>query len=182
MGRFDRLARYATTRKQQEFEWDFTQGVGRYEAWDEITVGERAPGARTFTVCEEDILAFNLSALETDPLLTDPGYAAQHGGLVQHPLFLVQVAFYCIDTGIGSWIRSPGARNPGQSIELFEPFRPGEEITATITHWDKWIRRGNHYMEDKVELHNQDGVLKAIWFVRLLLPPSRAELERFASM
>lgn len=178
----DRLAGYAFTDKQQAFEWDFTRGVDRYEAWDEITIGDSGAGARTFTVREEDIVAFNLSALETEPLLVDPDYAHQHGGLVQHPLFVVQVAFFCIDTGIGSWIRSPGARNPGQSIELFEPFVPGERIAATITHWDKWIRRGNHYMEDKVELHNEAGTLKARWFVRLLLPPTRAELERFANM
>ena len=181
MDRDERLAQYATTAKQRDFEWNFRDGVDRYEVWDEIQIGARATCARTFTVTEEDILAFNRSALESDPMLVDPAYAAAHGGLMQHPLFVVQVAFYCIDTGIGSWIRSPGARNPGQSIELFEPFRIGEEITGTITHWDKWIRRGKYYMEDRLELHNQDGGLKAIWWVRLLLPPTRAELRRFAN-
>jgi acyl dehydratase len=176
-----RLAQYPTTAKQRDFEWDFLAGIDGYEVWDEVRVGESAKGARTFLVEEEDILAFNLSALETDPLLVDPNYASAHGGLRQHPLFIVQVVFYCIDRGIGSWLRSAGARNPGQTIELFEPFRVGEEITATITHWDKWIRRGNYYLEDKVELHNQSGVAKGVWYTRLLLPPTRAELHRFAS-
>jgi hypothetical protein len=92
------------------------------------------------------------------------------------------LVFYCIDTGIGSWLRSPGARNPGQRIELFEPFAIGERISATITHRDKWIRRDKNYVEDQVDLHNQDGVLKATWFTRLILPSSRAELVRYASM
>jgi hypothetical protein len=90
------------------------------------------------------------------------------------------VTFYCIGTGIGSWIRTPGARNPGQRIEMFEDFRPGEVITATITHHDKWIRRDKHYMMDLVELHNQSGVLKAHWYVQLLLPPTRELMAQFA--
>lgn len=177
-----RLEQYATTEKQREFEWDFTAGVDRYEVWDEIEIGRSEPAQNTFRVEEEDILAFNVAALETDPMLVDPEHAAQHGGLVQHPLFVVQVAFYCIGTGIGSWIRSPGARNPGQDIELYEPFRVGDEITATVTHWDKWIRRGHHYMQDLVEFYDQHGELKARWYATLLLPPTRADLERFASI
>ena len=175
----ERLAGYPTTAKQRDFEWDFTQGVEAYETWDEIEVGRSGPGARVFEVTAEDIVSFNRSCLETDPMLVDPEYAAAHGGLGQHPLFVVQVVFYCIDTGIGSWLRSPGARNPGQRIE---PFAIGERISATITHRDKWIRRDKNYVEDQVDLHNQDGVLKATWFTRLILPSSRAELVRYASM
>jgi acyl dehydratase len=178
----ERLAAYATTAKQRAFEWDFTAGVDRYEVWDEIEIGRSEPAQHRFLIAEEDVLAFNRAALETDPLLVDPDHAARHGGLQAHPLFLVQIAFYCIGTGIGSWIRSPGARNPGQDIELFAPFRVGEEITATVTHWDKWIRRGHHYMQDLVEFHNQDGERKARWFATLLLPGNRDELARFASM
>src|ERR1700744_50964 len=178
----ERLAGYPTTAKQRDFEWDFTQGVQAYETWDGIEGGRSGPGAWVFEVTAEDIVSFNRSCLETDPMLVDPEYAAAHGGLRQHPLFLVQVVFYCIDTGIGSWLRSPGARNPRESIELFEAFSIGERITATITHRDKWIRRDKNYVEDQVDLHNQDGVLKATWFTRLILPPDRAALVRYASM
>lgn len=178
----ERLEQYATTAKQREFEWDFTKGVDRYEVWDEIEIGRSEPAQNTFLITEEDVLSFNRAALETDPMMVDPDAAAGHGGLRIHPLFVVQIAFFCIGTGIGSWIRSPGARNPGQEIELFEPFRIGEEITATVTHWDKWIRRGHHYMQDRVDFHEQNGGLKARWFATLLLPANRAELERFASM
>lgn len=182
MATVERLAGYPTTAKQRDFEWDFTRGTEAYETWDEIEVGRSGAGARIFEVTEEDMVSFSRSCLETDPMLVDPQYAAAHGGLRPHPLFIVQVVFYCIDTGIGSWLRSPGARNPGQRIELFEPFRVGERISATITHLDKWIRRDKNYLEDRVELRNQDGVLKAIWYTRLILPPNRAELTRYASL
>ena len=112
MDRDERLAQYATTAKQRVFEWDFRLGVDRYEVWHEVEIGARGRCARTFTVAEEDILAFNLSALESDPMLVDPGFAAGHGGLVPHPLFVVQVASHCIDTGIGSWIRARGVSRP----------------------------------------------------------------------
>jgi hypothetical protein len=181
MNQMDRLSQYPLTEKQRAFEWDFRKGTDRYEVWDEIQVGRSEMAQNTFVVEEEDILSFNLSTLDGDRRMTDAQFAAEHGGLVQHPLFVVQVVFYCIGTGIGSWIRSPGARNPGQVIEFFEDFVVGEEITATITHRDKWIRRGNHYMEDQVDLHNDHGTLKARWFARLLLPENRTALERFAT-
>ena len=50
-----------------------------------------------------------------------------------------------------------------------------------MTHHDKWIRRGHHYMQDKVGFHDADTELKARWYATLLLPPTRADLERFAS-
>lgn len=182
MDDLERLAQYATTEKQREFEWDFTKGVDRYEVWDEIEIGRSAPAQRTFLVTEEDIVSFNRAALETDPMMVDAGHARENGGLVAHPLFVVQIAFYCVGTGIGSWIRSPGARNPGQEIDLFDPFRVGEEITAVVTHWDKWIRRGHYYMQDRVEFFNEHDTLKARWFASLLLPPDRGALERFATL
>lgn len=176
-----RLQQYVTTKKQGDFEWDFCRGVERYESWEKVVVGDSGTGMRQFVVEEEDILAFNLSCLETDPMYIDPEYARSRGGLWQHPLFIVQVVFWCIDTGIGSWIRSPGARNPGQRIELHEPFAVGETISATLTHADKWLRRDKHYLEDRVDLHNEHGTLKATWWVRLILPPTAAELVRYAT-
>ena len=175
MSTAERLSEQPLTRRQREFEWDFKKGVEAYECWDEIVIGESATAQNTFEVRVEDILAFNRSCLETDAASNDPVDP------VPHPLFLVMVSFYCIGTGIGSWIRTPGARNPGQRIEMFEDFRPGEVITATITHHDKWIRRDKHYMMDLIELHNESGVLKARWYVQLLLPPTRDLIARFAN-
>lgn len=177
----DRLEQYPTTAKQRDFEWDFTKGVENYEVWDEIEIGASGTGARTYLIEEEDVVEFNKAALETDPVMIDADYARANGGLKFHPLFTVQIAFYCIDTGIGSWIRTPGARNPGQLIDLHEPYQLGETITATITHHDKWIRRGNYYMQDKVDFHNEHAALKTTWLVSLLLPRSRDDVQRFAS-
>ena len=175
MGTTARLSRQPLTARQREFEWDFTKGVENYECWDEIVIGESAEAQNKFEVKVEDILAFNRSCLEQDPAYTDPESPAVH------PLFPVMITFYCIGTGIGSWIRTPGARNPGQSIEMLGDFVPGEVITATITHDDKWIRRDKHYMRDLVEMRNQDGVLKARWYVQLILPPTREAIAQFAN-
>jgi len=171
----ERLAQYPLTARQREFEWDFTKGVDGYEFWNQIKIGDTAQAQNTFEVRVEDILAFNRSCLEDDPAYLDPQSP------VPHPLFPVQVAFYCIGTGIGSWIRTPGARNPGQILEMVEPFSPGEVITSTITHYDKWIRRDKYYMQDLVEMRNQDGRLKATWYVQLILPPSHEAVTEFAN-
>lgn len=177
----DRLQTYPTTEKQRGFEWDFRKGVDKYEVWDEIQIGQTGTGAQTYLITEEDVVDFNQGALETDPMYVDPEHAKAHGGLKFHPLFCVAIGFYCIDRGMGSWIRTPGARNPGQDIEIHEQFEVGEEITLTITHHDKWVRRGKYYMQDKLEYRNQDGTLKVTWYVSLLLPKTRADIERFAS-
>lgn len=171
----ERLKQQPLTARQREFEWDFTKGFEAYECWDEIVIGESAEAQNKFEVKVEDILAFNRSCLEDGPAYTD------EESPVPHPLFPVMVTFYCIGTGIGSWIRTPGARNPGQKIELLDQFVPGEVITTTITHHDKWIRRDKHYMQDLVEMRNQDGVVKALWYVQLILPPTRDAVAKFAN-
>ena len=174
MDTHERLASHGTTPRMDAFEWDFTRDVEVYETWDEIRIGDRATAQNTFEVTAEDIRYFNRSCLETEPAMFDDEAP------VAHPLFPVMVTFWCIGTGIGSWIRSPGARNPGQRILFHDTYRPGDVITATITHHDKWIRRGHHYMEDLVDLHDQHGTLKTQWWVRLLLPPNRAAVQAFA--
>ena len=178
----ERLNDFMTTEKQRGFETDFRLETETYEVWDEIEVGRVATAKQTFLVKEEDILSYNMSALEDDPLFVDPE-AARAAGLDQviaHPLFAVQIAFYCIEKGSGNWLRSPGARNAGQKLIFYEPFRVGEEITLTITCNDKWVRRNKYYLQDRYDYHNQEGTLKAVWYATLILPPSRAELARFA--
>lgn len=180
-----RLAKYFETDRQRHFESNFLKDAELYETWDEVVIGSSQPGKLKYTVTEEDVLYYNSSLLEPDPLLTDPKYAAEHsptGELIQHPLFVVQVAFYCIENGRGSWIRSPGARNPGQKIELIEPFKVGETISMTVSPFDKWIRRGKHYITDKLDFHNQNGVHKATWWLTLILPPTRSAMLHFARL
>ncbi len=179
----ERLDGFMTTEKQRGFETDFRLETETYEVWDEIEVGRVATAKQTFVVKEQDILSYNFPALEDDPLFVDP-QAARAAGLDQviaHPLFAVQIAFYCIEKGPGNWLRSPGARNPGQKLIFHEPFRVGDEITLTITCQDKWVRRNKYYLQDRYDYHNQEGTLKAVWYATLILPPSRAELARFAA-
>jgi acyl dehydratase len=173
------------TAKQREFEYDFIKDAASYEVWAEVEIGREYEAKQKFLVKEEDILSYNLGVLESDPLFTEPDHARQHsptGTLLQHPLFLVQMAFYCIEKGPGNWIRTPGARNPGQRIEWHEPFQVGEEITMKMTAWDKWVRRGKYYLTYKCDFYNEDGVLKASWWATLILPPTREEVLRFAAM
>ncbi len=182
MNELDRLKQYPSTAKQRRFEWDFAKGAEDYEVWDEIEIGATGEGAQTFRIEEEDVLSFNIASLETDPAMVDADHARQNGGVVPHPLFVVPIAFYCIETGMGSWIRTPGASNPGQRIELFEQFKVGEEISARITHKDKWIRRRRYYLEDQWDFYNEHGTLKATWHLRLLVPRSRDEILGFLAL
>jgi acyl dehydratase len=178
-----RLARHKTTEKQRTFESNFLKDVEILETWDSVEIGRSFPGKLKFLVREEDVLSYNLSMGETDPLLVDSRYAAQHSPtreLLQHPLLVVAVAFYCIENGPGSWIRSPGARNPFQRIEVYEPFKYGETISMTVTALDRWIRRGKHYITDKLEFHNERGVPKATWWMTLIIPPTRKDILAFA--
>ena len=112
----------------------------------------------------------------------DAARAAGYDHVIAHPLFAVQIAFFCVEKGAGNWLRSPGAYNPGQKMIFREPFKVGEEITLTITTVDKWIRRGKHYLRDRYDYHNQEGTLKAIWYATLIVPANRAELARIAAL
>lgn len=172
------LKPYLKTEKQKEFNTNFFENAENYEVWEEVVIGEQKEGCRKFIVKKEDIISYSQGVLDDNPVFNDEEEAknSSFGQLIPHPLFLVQIGFYCTEEGITSWIRSPGARNPGQQIEIFEPFYVGEEITLRITHHDKWIRRGKHYLTDKLEYINQDGKPKAIWYASLILPKDREEL------
>jgi acyl dehydratase len=185
MGVPARLDRYIETEKQRHFSRDFLAGWEDYETWEQARVGESAPAQRTFEISEEDILSYNRACGETGPLMVDPGYAREHsptGELLQHPIFVTAIAFYTIgEKGIGTWIRTPGARNPGQRIEIIEPFRYGEIVTTTVTTHDKFVQRGKPYLQMLLDFRNQAGALKARWWCSLILPASRGDVARFAN-
>ena len=52
----------------------------------------------------------------------------------------------------------------------------------TVVAYDRWIRRGKHYITDKLDFHNEVGVLKATWWLTLIIPPNREGILRFAKM
>ena len=84
-----RLNNIRATEKQRGFETDFTLDAETYEVWDEIEVGRVATATQTFLVKEEDILSWNRSTLEEDPLFVDPeaARAQGHDHVIAHPLF-----------------------------------------------------------------------------------------------
>jgi acyl dehydratase len=181
----ERLEQYIETTKQRSFPKDFLEGWQNYEVWDQATVGASATGQRSFRIAQEDVVAYNKACGETDPLMIDPEYAATHsptGEVLQHPIFVTTIAFYSLgEQGIGTWIRTPGARNPYQRIEILEPFKSGEVIVTTVTTDSKYLQRGKAYLQMKLEFHNEIGTLKARWSCSLILPPTRADVARFAN-
>lgn len=180
-----RLEKFVQTEKQRRFPKDFMKGWEDYETWADATVGQSGPAQRTFVIAEEDILDYNKACGETDPLMVDPDYARKNsptGELLQHPIFVTTIAFYSLgEKGIGTWIRTPGARNPHQRIEIVEPFRYGEVITTTATTSQKFVQRGKPYLQMLLDFHNEKGVLKARWWCSLILPETQADVARFAN-
>lgn len=181
-----RLDQYISTQKQRDFPKDFLTGWESYETWDDATVGASGPAQRTFRIAEEDIVSYNRACGETDPVMVDPEFARKHsptGQVLQHPIFVTTIAFYSLgEQGIGSWIRTPGARNPHQRIAIAEPFKNGETISTTVTTADKFMQRGKPYLQMNLDFHNESGVLKASWLCSLILPAGRNDVARFANV
>lgn len=177
------LDRYLKTEKQKTFDYNFLRNSDNYEAWDEVEFGEEFDGEQVFEIKAEDMVAYADSVSDSNPLFTDEEYARKspYGELVPHPLFLTQITFWCIGVkGEGNWIRTPGARNPGQRIELYDQFRVGERIHIKQKAYDRYIKRGKYYLTYQVDLYNQHNVKKATWWVTLVLPKTKADILKFA--
>lgn len=173
-----RFSDYILTDRQKNFSSNFLENYHKYECWDEIEIGDSQILKKTFTIKTEDVIAFNKSCLEVD----DRFFSAE--GAFIHPIFYVMISFYGTGDGdmIGSWIRTPGAQNPGQEVEFLEPLEIGDIISTRITHYDKWVKRGKYYMQDLVEMTDQNGVLKVRAYGTLILPHSREKMEYFAKI
>jgi acyl dehydratase len=176
--------RFFRTEKHRQFDTDFFKDAEDYEAWDEIDFEsqEEIPGEQTYTITAEDMKFYAEASLDDNPLMHDEERAknSPYGGLVPHPLFITQIAFWCIGVrGRGNWVRTPGARNPGQEIEFFEPLRVGETIHVKMRPHDRYIKRGKYYLQYKAEFYNQDDVKKASWIATLILPKSKADIQKF---
>ena len=138
---------------------------------------------RTYVVDVEDIKNYSEGVLDENPIFNDEDAAKEgpYGGLIAHPLFLTPIGFWLTgDSGPGSWVRTPGAINPGQIIEFYEPIRPGDSIRAKSRFHDKWIKRGKRYMTYLTEYFNQKDQMVAQWWITLILPRSRgSEAHQF---
>ena len=173
---------YLKTEKQRGFAVDFIDGWDTYETWDAVEIGVERVSPHRFVVTEEDVLAYNLALGETDPLMVDPEHARRHaprGTLVAHPLIVVPIVFYACVGDIGTWVRTPGARNPAQTMELLSPIEVGDEVSVHITTTDRWIRRGKHYITNYNEIYAGER-LAARWWGTLIIPPTRDAVRAFA--
>jgi acyl dehydratase len=183
MDYMEEMAKYYTTKKQKEFTSDFLDSsqIDHYEFWDEIQIGEESEIPTKFEVKAEDLKAFAAGVPDDNPIFYDEEYAKQcgHEGIVAHPLFVTQIRFYLLQGGHGSWLRTPGARNPGQIIEYYDPIRVGDILTLKLTSYDKWVKRGKYYMRALSRIYDQYGNLKMRYYGTLILPRTKADVLRF---
>ena len=180
----DFFSKYIKTEKQKVFDTNFFKDADSYEVWDEIDFSDlkEVDGEQTFEIKAEDIKFYSEAVMDNNPLMNDEEYAKKspYGGLVPHPIFATQIIFWCIGTkGRGNWIRTPGARNPGQHIEIYENFRVGEVIHIKMKPYDRYIKRGKYYLRYQIDLYNQDNVKKGMAIGTLILPKSRDDVKKF---
>ncbi|OPL14272.1 MAG: hypothetical protein AVO39_09365 [delta proteobacterium MLS_D] len=178
------LAKYFKTEKQHEFSTDFFADAEIYEVWDEIDFAEQDEVAceNTFTIKPEDMKYYAEGCLDNNPFMVDEEFAerSSYGELVPHPIFVTALAFWCIGKkGRGNWIRTPGARNPGQEITVYENFRAGETIHAKIKPYDRYEKRGKYYLKYSLNFYNENDVLKTNWILTLILPRTRDDIRNF---
>jgi acyl dehydratase len=182
MGYLEEVAKYQKTEKQKSFSADFLEGqqIEDYEFWDEIEIGKETVVPFKFEVKAEDMMAYAEGVPDDNPVFYDEEYARKCGydGLVAHPLFISQVLFFLLQKGHGSWIRTPGARNPGQIFEWHDPIRVGDILTLKNKGYDKWIKRGKYYLRYLSEIYDQYGKLKMKGYVTLILPKSKVDVLR----
>jgi len=183
MGYLDEMAKYQKTEKQKEFGADFLKrdDVEEYEFWDEIEIGRESEAPVKFEVKAEDLIAYAEGVPDDSPVFYNEEYAKKCGydGIVAHPIFGTQVGFYVMRKGHGSWIRTPGARNPGQIIEWYDPIKTGDILTLKLQGYDKWIKRGKYYMRYLTEMYDQHGKLKSRMYVTLILPRTKEDVMKF---
>ncbi len=173
------IEKFQKTEKQKAFKFDFFVDQTKYEKWEDIVIGTEFFTDRTFKVKKEDIESYVDCTMEENPVFKDEDFAKRSpwGGLVAPPMFITPVVFWIAESGAGSWIRTPGAINPGQKIEFYEPIREGDEIKVRSESYDKYIKRGKRYLTYYSELTNQRGELVAKWWGTLILPFSKDEEE-----
>ncbi len=175
MGQQVKVQDFIQTKKQKEFENDFFKNAAKFERWEDIDDEGWVDGKIVFEVELEDILSFSRGVLDDNPLFSDPEAAKDgpFGGIIAHPLFMTPIVFWSTGKdGPGSWIKTPGAINPGQEIEYGVPIRPGDKIRNRSRFYDKYIKRGKRYLLFETHYLNQKDEI--VYKVRggLILPVS----------
>jgi acyl dehydratase len=178
------VEKYFKTKKHHQFSTDFFTEAENYEVWDEIDFSqiEEVEGQNTYEITAGDIKFYAEGSLDDNPLMTDEDYARKspYGELVPHPLFVTPIIFWCVGVkGRGNWIRTPGARNPGQSLEIYDNFHVGEVIHVKMAPHDRFLKRGKCYLQYRMDLYNQEDELKCRIYSTLILPRTRDDIRKF---
>ena len=178
------MEKFVKTDKQKKFSNNFFADAEDYEAWEDINFDnvQEIDGENTYEIKAEDLKSFAEACFDPNPLMNDEEYAKKSvwRELVPHPIIVTPIAFWCIGTkGRGNWIRIPGARNPGQEIEIYEKFRVGETIHIKIKPYDRYIKRGKYYMINQTDMYNQNNVKKCSWYVTLILAKTKKNIRDF---
>lgn len=166
------------TKKQKQFETDFFKNSGYFEKWEDCDDEGWVEGNIKFEVELEDILAYSQGIMDRNPLFNDPEAAKEgpFGEIIAHPLFLTQAVFWATGVdGPGSWIKTPGAINPGQKIEFLLPVRVGDVLSHRSRFYDKFIKRGKRYLTYNTEWYNQNDDVVCRWLGTLIIPVSTGE-------
>ncbi|UAL10204.1 MaoC family dehydratase [Caulobacter segnis] len=180
--RFEHLL---VTKKQQAYAGDFLSDWRDNELWEDLVVGQKRRHPEVFVVEEEDVLNYNRAIGETHPLYVDPEFARHHaprGTILVHPVFTTTIGFWFAQPPVqGSWIRTPGARNPFQRIEYRERIHVGDHISLVQENHDRFVRRGKGYVTTHLSLRDQDDREKAACLGTLILPLNLDEVAAFAT-
>jgi len=178
------LAKFFRTEKQHKFSTDFFTDAENYEVWDQIDFSslKEVVGENTFDIKAEDVIFYAEAVQDDNPLMVDEVYAkkSSYSGLVVHPMFVTTICFWCVGVaGKGNWIRTPGARNPGQKLEIYEYFKVGETIHVKMKPHDRYIKRGKCYLTYQMNAYNQNDVLKCSMYATLILPRTLEDIRSF---
>ena len=172
------VEQFIRTQKQKKFENNFFAKAQNFEKWEDVDDQGWVDVDIEFHVELEDMLAFAEGVLDDNPLFSDVEAAKDgpFGGIIAHPMFLTQIIFWSTGVdGPGSWIKTPGAINPGQNIEFGVPIRPGDTIKQKARFHDKWIKRGKRYLSFETHFTNQNGESVCRWRGPLILPVSAGD-------
>jgi len=174
------VKKFQKTEKQKTFQYDFFVDEAKYIKWEDVVIGMESFSEKEFVVKKEDMDAYIEATDEENPVFTDDEFAktTPWGGRIAPPMFVTPIVFWTVgDNTIGNWIKTPGAINPGQKIEFYEPVREGDVIRAKMQAYDKYIKRGKRYLTYYLELINQRGEIVAKWWGTLILPLSKSDEE-----
>lgn len=152
----------------ERFEKDFFKHEKSQRSWEELIVGEEYD-TEPILVTAERIRMYAEGTEDYNPLFLDEMVAkeSQFEGLIAPPTIVVPIVFASLPPD--SWVKMPGAINPGQKLEYGVPVRPGDTIYCKAKLIDKYIKRNKKYTVANFMITNQNGELVCQWTGGLVL-------------